>query len=50
MWSSKIYTDEFHHNFIRHDKRANITYPDSSEIHVLEVQKAKNAEASPSAN
>jgi predicted transposase/invertase (TIGR01784 family) len=41
---------EFHHNFIRHDRRTNITYPDSSEIHILEVQKAKNADASPLAN
>jgi predicted transposase/invertase (TIGR01784 family) len=43
-------TEEFHHNFIRHDKRTNITYPDSSEIHILEVQKAKDADESPLAN
>jgi predicted transposase/invertase (TIGR01784 family) len=43
-------TKVFHHNFVRHDKKTNITYPDSSEIHVLEVQKAKNADESPLAN
>jgi predicted transposase/invertase (TIGR01784 family) len=41
---------EFHHNFVKHDRRTNITYPDSSEIHVLEVQKAKDAEESPLVN
>jgi predicted transposase/invertase (TIGR01784 family) len=41
---------EFHHNFVKYDKRTNITYPDSSEIHVLEVQKAKGAEESPLVN
>jgi predicted transposase/invertase (TIGR01784 family) len=41
---------EFHHNFVRHDKRTNVTYPDSSEIHVLEVQKAEKADDSPLAN
>jgi predicted transposase/invertase (TIGR01784 family) len=43
-------TKEFHHKFVKHDKRTNITYPDSSEIHVLEVQKAKDAEESPLVN
>jgi predicted transposase/invertase (TIGR01784 family) len=41
---------EFHHKFVKHDVQAKITYPDSSEIHVLEVQKAKNADDSPLAN
>ncbi|MDR1489493.1 MAG: Rpn family recombination-promoting nuclease/putative transposase [Desulfovibrio sp.] len=41
---------EFHHNFVKHDKKTNVTYPDSSEIHVLEVQKAKDAEDSPLVN
>ncbi|MDR1488995.1 MAG: Rpn family recombination-promoting nuclease/putative transposase [Desulfovibrio sp.] len=41
---------EFHYKFVKHDKRANITYPGSSEIHVLEVQKAKDAEDSPLVN
>jgi predicted transposase/invertase (TIGR01784 family) len=43
-------TKEFHYNFIRHDKKTNISYPDSSEIHILEVQKAKTADESPLAN
>jgi predicted transposase/invertase (TIGR01784 family) len=41
---------EFHYNFVKHDIRTNITYPDSSEIHMLEVQKAKDAEESPLVN
>jgi predicted transposase/invertase (TIGR01784 family) len=42
--------NEVHHKFVKHDKRTNITYPDSAEIHVLEVQKAKDAEDSPLVN
>jgi len=43
-------TKEFHHKFRFYDEKTKISYPDSSEIHVLEVQKAQNAEDSPLAN
>ncbi len=43
-------TKEFHNKFVRYDTRTNISFPYSSEIHVLEVQKAKNADDSPLAN
>ena len=42
---------EFHHCFSRYDKKTGVSYPDaSSEIHMLEVQKARNAEDSPLVN
>jgi predicted transposase/invertase (TIGR01784 family) len=43
-------TRELHTRFRWFDERINISYPDSSEIHILEVQKAKNAGDSPLAN
>jgi predicted transposase/invertase (TIGR01784 family) len=41
---------EFHTRFRMYDERTKMCYPDSSEIHVLEVQKAQGAENSPLAN
>jgi predicted transposase/invertase (TIGR01784 family) len=41
---------EFHNKFVRYDARTNISYPYSSEIHVLEVKKVKDADDSPLAN
>ena len=41
---------EFHNSFRLYDKRTKITYPDSPEIHVLEVQKVQRADDSPLAN
>ncbi len=43
-------TKELHTRFRWFDERIHISYPDSSEIHILEVQKAKNAGDSPLAN
>ena len=43
-------TGEFHNRFHLYDERTKVRYPDSLEIHVLEVQKARNAEDSPLAN
>jgi predicted transposase/invertase (TIGR01784 family) len=43
-------TGEFHNRFRLYDERTNIQYPDSLEIHVLEVQKSRNADDSPLAN
>ena len=43
-------TREFHSRFRLYDERTKTSYPDSLEIHVLEVQKAQNAEDSPLAN
>ena len=43
-------TVEFHNRFSLYDKRTKISYPDSPEIHVLEVQKARSADESPLAD
>jgi predicted transposase/invertase (TIGR01784 family) len=43
-------TKEYHTRFRLYVERTKISYPDSPEIHVLEVQKARSAEASPLAN
>ena len=41
---------EFHNRFRLYDERTKIPYPDSLEIHVLEVHKARGADDSPLAN
>ena len=43
-------TSGYHNRFLWYDERTKITYPDSPEIHILEVQKARNAYDSPLAN
>jgi predicted transposase/invertase (TIGR01784 family) len=43
-------TGEYHNKFRLYDERTRISYPDSLEIHVLEVQKARSADDSPLAN
>jgi predicted transposase/invertase (TIGR01784 family) len=43
-------TREFHNRFRLYDERTKIHYPDSLEINVLEVQKARDADNSPLAN
>ena len=43
-------TGEFHNRFRLYDEKTKISYPDSLEIHVLEVHKARNAHDSPLAN
>ena len=43
-------TNEYHNRFSLYDERTKINYPDSLEIHVLEVQKARSADDSPLAN
>ena len=43
-------SEEFHNCFRLYDKRTKVSYPDTLEIHVLEVQKALTAENSPLAN
>ena len=40
----------YHHRFRMHDAQNGIDYPDSLEIHILEVRKAHGAKASPLAN
>jgi predicted transposase/invertase (TIGR01784 family) len=39
---------EFHHRFRLYDDRTQIYYPDSPEINILEVKKARGAQDSPS--
>ena len=39
-------TEAYHHRFRLYDERAKIHYPDSLEINILEVRKARGADAS----
>ena len=41
---------EYHHRFRLYDERTQISYPDSPEIHVLEVKKVQDADGSPLAH